>query len=91
MPPEDDKTGDVEPVVEIPDISVYEAKIEELNATVAAESARAADLESALTAAKATNYDLLMATPKDGVPPAEEEIDDVSTDVDIDDLFESGK
>ena len=69
------------------DSSVYEAKISELTAALAGKDAEIANHVSALVAAKAANYDLLMSVPQD----VENVNQDPATDdsVNIDDLFES--
>lgn len=82
--PDDEETDENKPV----ETSVYEAKIAELNAKIAEENARAVALESELNAAKAANYDLLMATPAETAVIDDVESNDVDDIVDIDDLFE---
>lgn len=85
MPDDIEETDENKPV----DTSVYEAKIAELTAKIAEESARAVALESELNAAKAANYDLLMATPAETAVTDDAESNDADDIVDIDDLFES--
>lgn len=72
------------------DPASYQAKIDQLNATIAAHEKTLADRESELTAAKAANYDLLMnGTPKelDDTATVVVEDDSDSANVTIDDLF----
>lgn len=79
----DDTTGVI-------DAGTYEAKIAELTSTIGERDASIADLNGQLAAAKAANYDLLIAAGSPAEPePLEEETgaDDDGTDVSIDDLF----
>lgn len=80
-----DTTDVVEPV----DTSVFEAKIAELTAALAAKEVELAAKDAELIAAKAVNYDLLMATPVEPDTmddPADGESGD-DADITIDDLF----
>ena len=91
---DDANTDDIPVEDATPDASAYEAKIAELESahatTIAESSATIEGLTSELTAAKAHNYDLLVA----GNKPADEVLDtpanfdnDEDGDIDIDDLF----
>jgi len=75
------------------DVSAFTAKIEQLTSELAAKDAAIADLGNQLVAAKAVNYDLLMAVPNtetdtDNTTENEEADDD---EPDIDDLFGDDK
>lgn len=72
-------------VAETVDVSAYEAKIETLNATIAERDAALVASAAELTAAKAANYDLLMAVPGTAEVVPDEVSDE--TDTDISDLF----
>lgn len=68
MPPEDEPGTETEPETstnepESVDVSVFEAKITELNQAIADRDATIATLTAELTAAKAANYDLLTSSP----------------------------
>lgn len=73
------------------DISTREAKIEELNGTIAERDGAISVVNNELTAQKARNFDLAMQIPSGTtsnlIPDEQEEIDPVLT---IDDLFQKG-
>lgn len=75
--------------VNIPDVSVFEAKIAAQDATLAERDAQISTYAADLSASKAANYDLLMSIPKD-VDQKQNETDasSVDSEVDYDDLFE---
>lgn len=80
----------VEPAA--PDTSIFEAKIAEQNAAIAARDATIASLTADLSVSKAANYDLVMAVPKESATPlAAVTIESNDSTVGIDDLFESSK
>lgn len=79
--------GVAEPPV-IPDISVYEAKIEAQNVIIAERDAANAKLSKDLSDSKAANYDLLMSIPKDATTVVEVQQVEDNTMLDFDDLFE---
>lgn len=87
LPPEVDSTDVDTPVVEVPDISVYEAKIAELNSTLAERDATIATKDAEISAAKVANYDLLMSVPGDAEAAADVK-DDESKRPTLDDLFD---
>lgn len=76
-------------VVETPDVSVYEAKILELTGVIESSNATISALQAEVNAAKAANYDLLMALPANDGETVEVDANEVEPDIDIDDLFES--
>ena len=81
--PENSETDSVET-----DVSVYEAKISELNGVIAELGTTITALTADLTAAKAANYDLLMTPPGTAEPDSVESVGEDDSDTDIDDLFE---
>jgi hypothetical protein len=81
---------DTTPDIESPDLSTYQAKIDELTTVIADRDAVIADLTLQVTAAKAANYDLLMQVP--GNETVTEDVDESDeVDVDVDDLFGDDK
>lgn len=95
----DDNTPDVEeevksdpaPEPEAVDVSVYEAKISELNGVIETLNSTIVQLNAEVDRAKAVNYDLMMnGTPTDGdITNGDIDPEGDPLDVDIDDLFES--
>ena len=73
------------------EVGIHTAKIEELNGFIAEKDNAIADLGNELTSQKAKNYDIISAQPafKVNEPGEREEIN--SSNITIDDLFESGK
>jgi len=73
-----------------PDVDAYQAKIDQLNADLAARDALIAERDSALSAAKAANYDLLVNGPGnqklDDTATVVDDLDN-DTDISIDDFF----
>jgi hypothetical protein len=68
----DTENNDTENETETVDISVYEAKIAELNQAIADRDAQIATLTAEVTAAKAANYDLLNTSPVNDIDAGDE-------------------
>lgn len=91
----DTDTGDTGTVPDSSvDVSAFTAKIAQLESVIAERDATIADLGNQLTAAKAVNYDLLMAVPNDAADTTENTTENEPDDddgPDIDDLFGDDK
>lgn len=96
--PEDSASEDLNPEPDnttptaTPDVSLYEAKIADLNLQILTLNQTIESLNAEVTAQKAANYDLLMATPQGDETDADvdngSETDDIyDTDVSIDDIL----
>lgn len=92
MPPEEEDTP-VEPTDDsvdttaTVDVSVYQAKIDELTLQNVALSDQLAQAAIDLATQKAANYDLLMQIPGSDETP-DDSVDESDEDFDLDDLFE---
>lgn len=96
MPPEDEvKTGGegapVIPDAAVTDTDIYETKLAGLASELAEKEAANVQLKAELAAAKVKNFDLLRATPVVADKIVEANNENVDSDVDFDDLFESRK
>ncbi len=90
-------TGDPDPTSETttditpdstPDVSVYIAKISELEGVIAGKDSEIEALNTALTVSKAANYDLLVQIPtEDEIDPLIDPVTDDSVSGGIDTLF----
>jgi hypothetical protein len=83
---DDDETESVV-VDDGPDVTVLQAKIDELTGVIAERDASIADLGAQLVASKAANYDLLMAVGGDSTDDTDVVDDSVDDEITIDDLF----